>query len=126
MKNYEKYEKEIRIVDGGGCEFKKKHVLGCNCDGLTCKECWNKFLDWLMQEYKQPPRIDWSKVPIDTPVFFNKNGIEYRGYFAGYAGFGEVRVYNGGTTSWSSNSVYCTKASYLHLARPKDIEKYSI
>lgn len=126
MKNYEKYEKEIRKADGGGCDFKKKHVLGCNCDGLTCNKCWNKFLDWLMQEYKEPP-IDWSKVPIDTPVYLNAFGnADAPRYFCKYEN-GYVFLFDSGRTSWSGGdrSTQWT-TEQVRLARPEDIEKYSI
>lgn len=124
MKNFEKYIEELKRT-GDQCAFIKKHLhLEKDCWNMHCLECEKRFFEWLDSEYK--PQIDWSRVPIDTPVFFNKNGLEYKGHFAGYGGFDLVNVYDRGTTSWSGNSIVCTKVNYLRLAREEDIEKYSI
>jgi hypothetical protein len=125
MKNIDKYIDELKKDRIDVCGFTQKHVLNHNnCGALTCKQCHAKLFAWLYEEYK--PQIDWSKVPVDTPVFFIKDGLEYKGHFAGYGGFDLVNVYDRGTTSWSGNSIVCTTVNYLRLARPEDIEKYSI
>ena len=46
--------------------------------------------------------VDWSKVKVDTPVLVSSNGIIwYRRYFA-KANYGDVYVWDNGTTSWSA------------------------
>lgn len=91
----------IAIVDG-------KPVL---CENANCSDCLfrdscgekankKKFNDWLNAEY-QEPSVDWSKVPIDTPVLVSGNGKTwYRRYFAGVRN-GNKEAYDVGATAWS-------------------------
>jgi hypothetical protein len=129
MKNFERYNKEIRETDGGGCVFRKKHVLGGNCDGVSCNKCWNKFLDWLMQEYT--PQIDWGKVPVDTPVICHKSH-DYNSTLKRHVkkvSDNTVITFNGGVTSHTATEytdTTCWDLDKVELARPEDIEKYSI
>ena len=45
--------------------------------------------------------MDWSKVPIDTPVIVSDDGKRWhRRYFAGMRD-GKPKVYDAGATSWS-------------------------
>lgn len=63
--------------------------------------CTQKRLEWLQQEYKEPEvEVDWSKVPIDTPVLVRHHeNAEWRErYFAGYIG-GKVCAFDYGTKS---------------------------
>ena len=81
------------------------------CDDANCSDCLfrercrrkenrKKFIDWLNAEY-QEPSVDWSKVPIDTPVLVSGNGKTwYRRYFAGIRN-GYREAYDVGATSWS-------------------------
>lgn len=93
----------IAIVDG-------EPVL---CENTNCSDCLfrdscgekankKKFNDWLNAEY-QEPSVDWSKVPIDTPVIASDDGENwYHRYFAGVSGqTGNPMAYNSGATSWS-------------------------
>lgn len=83
MKNREKYREEIlnSVFRGNGeayCEFAKKNVLPnlTNCTNWDCDElqacglCRDIFAFWLDEEYTEPPKpkVDWSKVPVDTLV----------------------------------------------------------
>ena len=83
MKNREKFRDEIlnSVFRGNGeayCEFAKKNVLpnltDCTngeCDELqACGLCRDIFAFWLEEEYIEPPKpkVDWSKVPVDTLV----------------------------------------------------------
>lgn len=91
----------VAVVDG-------KPIL---CEDTDCKDClfWDncgeirnrkKFVDWLNAEYQEPP-VDWSKVPIDTPVLVSGNGKTwYRRYFAGIRN-GYREAYDVGATQWS-------------------------
>lgn len=79
------------------------------CEDTNCRECDFKgrctvregaVLDWLNAEYQAPP-VDWSKVPIDTPVLVSGNGKTwYRRYFAGIRN-GYREAYDVGATQWS-------------------------
>ena len=79
------------------------------CGSASCKRCLfqeicgklerkKKIIDWLNAEYQEPP-VDWSKVPIDTPVLASFNGKRwYRRYFAGVRD-GKPETYDVGATS---------------------------
>lgn len=93
-----------------GCEF--KNILGCR----------EKLKEWLNSEYVEPT-VDWSKVPVDTPILVRDNE-DYpweKRYFANYEN-GMVGAWEKGKTSWSAdgkNSVY--QWQYAKLA--KDIKQ---
>lgn len=77
----------------------------CRC--LFLVNCGNpghkkEIIDWLNAEY-QEPSVDWSKVPIDTPVLASNDGENWNHrYFAGVSGqTGNPMAYNSGATSWS-------------------------
>lgn len=106
----------IAVVDG-------KPVL---CDDANCSDCLfrercrrkenrKKFIDWLNAEY-QEPSVDWSKVPIDTPVLVSEDGeMWYRRYFAGMRD-GKPETYNVGATSWSVDGNQTCVWEYMRLA----------
>lgn len=83
------------------------------CGSASCKRCLfqdrcgkpdrkKKIINWLNAEY-QEPTVDWSKVPIDTPVLATCDGKEwYRRHYAGTDGDGNPKVYSFGQTSWSA------------------------
>lgn len=83
MKNREKYKDEIlenskksgEEARVSACEFINRIVLPTFGDGVSCftLNCaWCKFLlgIWFDEEYIEPPKpkVDWSKIPIDTLV----------------------------------------------------------
>lgn len=80
-----------------------------HCEDMDCQECdfrgkcpvrENCVIDWLNAEYQEPP-VDWSKVPIDTPVLVSGNGKTwYRRCFAGIRN-GYREAYDVGATPWS-------------------------
>lgn len=78
--------------------------------------CTQKRLEWLQQEYKESePEVDWSKVPIDTPILV-KTGINdewTERIFAGYIA-GKVCVFDGYDTS--ENFVGISPWNYAKLA----------
>lgn len=72
-------------------------------------------IDWLNAEY-QEPYVDWSKVPIDTPVLASNDGKRwYRRYFAGMRG-GKPEAYDCGATSWSVDYMRTCWWKYMKLA----------
>lgn len=97
------------------------------CATTNCRKCDISNLDyekpcfvcrvlWLLKEYEEP-KIDWSKVPVDTKILVSENGKEwYRRYFAKYDD-GEVFAWTDGIDSWSSVSPTCIKSwVYAKLA----------
>ena len=73
MKNREKYAEEIKNYKGNEfcCDFVMPVILKKKeCDIFsTCSQCYLVQQLWLDEEYKEP-EVDWSKVPIDTPVSY--------------------------------------------------------
>lgn len=124
MTNMEKYKdtladilsKIIAIVDG-------ELVM---CKNAICSDClfWHscgkpehkkEIIDWLNAEY-QEPSVDWSKVPIDTPVLASGDGKRwYRRYFAGVRD-GNPETYDVGATSWSVDDNRTCVWKYMRLA----------
>lgn len=96
------------------------------CWGASCKRCLfqdtcgkprhkKKIIDWLNAEYQEPP-VDWSKVPIDTPVLASCDGERwYRRYFAGVRD-GKPETYDSGATSWSVDDKRTCVWKFLRLA----------
>lgn len=107
----------IAIVDG-------EPVL---CECANCSDCLfrercrrkenrKKFIDWLNAEYQEPP-VDWSKVPIDTPVLASTDGRYWsRQYFAGVDDDGNPGTFYAGATSWSSCLIEHCYYKYIKLA----------
>ena len=130
MKNYEKYLEEIIDslgISGMSCYFIHRRVFHEEtCNDRDCVTCNKRVKEWLKEEYN--PQIDWSKVPVDTPVIvISDGGVSYCRHFAKFEN-NEIYVFNAGATSWTSpNSPYAfTKWNETKLAREEDIEKYSI
>lgn len=133
MNTYEKYKKEVDII------FDKNSLVAVDrntnklstCHDLTCEDClfFRKYnngthctlscVKWLVSEYKEP-EVDWSKVPIDTPVLAAMDKAKwYNFYFAGTDDSGNTYVYSSGRTSWSSKTAYdggTVKVPYIRLA----------
>ena len=113
MKNYKKYADEIKKYkvnkDEYFCdEFIIPHILKKDsCTGISCEHCHMLQSLWLMEEYEEPeePKIDWSKVEVDTPILVRT--VEWaewaRRYFAKYED-GMVYVWNLGRTSWAATN----------------------
>lgn len=128
MKNYKKYADEIKKYkvnkDEYFCdEFIIPHILKKDsCAGISCEHCHMLQLLWLMEEYEEPeePKIDWSKVEVDTPILVrNFEGSDwFRRHFAKYEN-GTVYALDGGDTSWSGGDVM-TMWKYAKLAESED------
>lgn len=113
MLNREKYAKEIldmacsgnsiAKVDGkitpciGGC-------IGCDFYSDSDHSCRENVRGWANSEYIEPP-VDWSKVPVDTPILVRNSEEETwrKRYFAKYENE-TVYAWDGGKTSWSAGS----------------------
>lgn len=131
MTNYEKYKKIIDLIleRGKDIAFNKKTKEVLLCYDLDCEDCLFhrntgdsycsvNAMKWLIAEYKE--EVDWSKVPIDTPVLASMDRKKwYNFYFAGTDDWGNTYVYSSGRTSWSSKTAYdsdTVKVPYIRLA----------
>lgn len=116
MTNLEKYRCEIESFIFSGNDFGMKDNGEIEkCTLTPCSRCifqWddtcncrdNK-LAWLHQEYEEPkePEVDWSKVPVDTPILVSMLGDceWHRKHFAEFKN-GFVYAWNYGCTSWTA------------------------
>ena len=106
MKNFEKYEDEIRkFKDGNFCEeFVIPHILKSDsCAYLSCSDCGRRQMLWFVEEYEEP-EVDWSQVEVDTPILVRDSEDEdwKRRYFAEVK-WGTVYAWKDGCTSWTEN-----------------------
>ncbi len=95
------------------------------CEDTDCRECdfrgkcpvrENCVIDWLNAEY-QEPSVDWSKVPIDTPVLASDDGEKWhKRYYAGVGDDGDPKVYSFGQTSWSGTDGARISYEFMRLA----------
>ena len=120
MLNKEKYAKEILDIvcqDGtipavvNNVPIKCTDALDCyDCKFYYNDDCINAFIKWVNSEYKER-EIDWSKVPVDTPIYVwdnLDNSSTYKRYFAGYDKINNMIIaFDNGGTSW--NSITTTK-----------------
>lgn len=135
MKNYEKYMNEYvtSLTDDTVCDFLKKRVLldeqHCRYGEGSCRTCDIRLADWFTQEYL--PQIDWSKVPVDTPVICHRSK-DYNSTLKRHVkrvSNDYVITFNNGMTSHTATEctgITCWDVGLVELARPEDIKKYSI
>lgn len=130
MTNKEKYREEILDYLIGNSPMAVDKETGTVCDCSSRVGCgWCAFYDedvdcgkekkeeWLNEEYVEP-KVDWSKVAVDTPILVSNNEVNwYRGYFAGFDG-NFVSAWKGGSTSWSAQfDDYVTQWKYAKLLK---------
>ena len=113
MLNKEKYAKEILDIICSGHNIGKQNGHLRSCANVKCSDCeFNKyntycneeFAKWANSEYKER-EIDWSKVPVDTPIYVwdNNDNRTYKRHFAGYNKVNNMIIaFDNGGTSWSS------------------------
>ena len=134
MTNYESIDpKDIRTVfqkyfaiDKDANEIKNcRDVICANCLFYMSDDCMKAKKEWLDRPVIDPEKdIDWSKVPVDTPVIvWNTDSEQYRRYFSGIKNecFG---AYADGRTSWSSITGQICYWHHCKLYRLEDVEKY--
>ena len=117
MKNFEKYEDEVRkFKDGNFCEeFVIPHILKSDsCAYLSCSDCGRRQMLWFVEEYEEP-EVDWSQVEVDTPILVKYSELTNwkKRHFAKYEN-GIVYAWNNGETSWTT--VAMTDWKYAKLA----------
>ena len=130
MKNKEKYAKEILEIacSGSSLAFDKTTNKVAPCRSLLCSDCLfghhccdKAVKEWCESEYVEPP-VDWSKVPVDTPILVrDSEDEEWRNrYFAKYKD-GRVFSFSNGATSWSAvNNENCVWWDHAKLAEPNN------
>ena len=135
MTNYEKYKSEIEPIARMGrkvaIERSTNKICVCLCTKcVNClfyvpfneKSCNELALEWADAEYIEP-EVDWSKVPIDTPILVSNNNVDwYRRHFAKYVD-GEVYVWNYGVTSFTTKDNKTTLWFYAKLAEVKNYDE---
>ena len=125
MKNFEKYEDEIKKFKGDNfCkEFVIPHILKKdNCAYLSCSDCGRRQMLWLMEEYEEP-EVDWSEVKVDAPILVRQgnNGRWLERHFAKYEN-GDVYAWVDGQTSWTGED----KIKWRYAKLPEDEKKPEI
>lgn len=114
MTNKEKYGNEIIELAVSNLPLGLRGGKPTLCTKIRCEDCdFNEestdeckggacgFREWLNSEYVEPP-VDWSKVPVDTPILVRDCEEEAwrKRHFAKYEN-GIVYAWNAGSTSWS-------------------------
>lgn len=129
MKNKEKYVKEILEISCSGVRIavdKNTNKL-VRCKDLCCFDCLfdkgdcrERTKEWCESEYIEPP-VDWSKVPVDTPILVRFSGDDKDWVIRHFAKYdnGHVYAWINGTTSWTANGKSDTW-TYAKLAEPNN------
>lgn len=112
MTNREKYLDEILAASPWGLfgdSLRPCGLRGCNdctLDDSTGSDCTVARLKWLRAKADAEPKVDWNKVPVDTPVWVrDRDGNTWRPrYFARYEN-GLIYTWANGATSWSSDGI---------------------
>lgn len=112
MLNIEKYKEELEnigvlnptelaVIDGKPCMCQE---AACNMCELRSEEigCFYRTDNWLFSEYEEP-KVDWSKVKVDTPILVRNTEKEewQKRHFARFKN-GKVYAWYDGLTSWST------------------------
>ena len=136
MTNYEKYKDKIDAIFDANTyiAIDKNTNKITHCHTQRCSDClfserYNQGIfcnvtvaKWLLSKYVEP-EVDWSKVPVDTPVLIsldNKNWV--RRYFAGVnEEDGNPRVFINGATRWS-NEGDITVDTYFRYIKLAEVE----
>lgn len=112
MKNKEKYKELLETYALAGVGWGKTDGEIKPCSELPCDKCDFKAscalerlawinLEWRDEEYKGP-KVDWSKIPVDTRVLVSGDGIHWcNRHFAGVEN-GKIYTWASGANSWST------------------------
>ena len=123
MTNYEKYKDDIEKLGNKRVAFDKFKNKIVKCAGFACDDCaFYRYYDdcklgamkWAAEEYKET-EVDWSKVPVDTPVLVSNDGKEWsRRHFSRVVD-GIPHTWTYGSTSWTAHNNETTY-HYIKLA----------
>ncbi len=128
MTNREKYAERILDIACSGTRIAvKKNVMEpVPCSDISCKYCYLRLKkgsrcddackEWCESEYEEPS-IDWSKIPVDTPILVKNNHDDewLHRHFAKFED-GVVYAWDDGKTSWSLSSLGKVDWKYAKLA----------
>lgn len=131
MTNREKYAEQILDIacSGSRIAVKKNVMEPVPCPSISCQYCYLRLKkgsrcddackEWCESEYEEPS-IDWSNVPVDTPILVRDSECGYwaNRYFAKYEN-GQVYAWCDGCTSWSKlyGDEDCSPWKYAKLAK---------
>ena len=129
MTNYENQKERIDAIAEKGCGIAINKDTGeiSSCGDMYCNlclfhsaydniHCQVNAMKWAAEEYKEP-RVDWSKVPVDTPVLASTDSTDwFPRYFAGVDEKGEPTVFGNGATQWSNENDKPCYFKYIKLA----------
>lgn len=133
MLNIEKYKDElIKLCVVNPSILAKVKVRGKNelaaCAWTDCMdcvyykngECNSKAKEWLFEEYEEP-KVDWSKVKVDTPILVrdDEDGEWQKRHFARFKN-GKVYAWHDGLTSWSAIGEFERSWKYAKLAESEE------
>ena len=123
MKNFEKYEDELKKYDAEElCTKLIRPIIlkKDSCPSDNCAMCCRLLMLWMAEEYKpEPPKVDWGKVEVDTPILVREGDGEWvKRYFAEYKD-GIVYAWCGGSTSWDANNMMMSW-KYAKLAEDEE------
>ena len=133
MTNYEHFEEQIEKITRMGrmVAVEKKTGKVTSCNQITCAQCKldscsagncdAAALAWADAEYIEP-EVDWTKVPIDTPILVKYLGetIWKKRYFAKYED-GEVYAWNDGMASFTTNKTMSWPYAKLASESQKEV-----
>lgn len=134
MTNREKFKEQLLDIacSGNLIAVNKETGEPVSCDNINCHECkfncgYNTYRaiteHWCKSEYVEP-QIDWSKVPVDTPILVRnseKNSWNNR-YFAKYEN-NRVYAWTFGANSWSSRNSYSNTNAWIYAKLAEDGDK---
>ena len=132
MTNREKYAEQILDIACSGTRIavKKNAMEPVPCQDIPCECCYLRLKmgsrcddackEWCESEYVEP-QIDWSKVPVDTPILVrnDESGKWLRIYYSGVFMGDRVYAWKEGRDSWSAYknpNKYATEWKYAKLA----------
>ena len=126
MLNKEKYAKEIAEIACNGKDIAivaGKPMLCCEASCDTCDiehDCTRGLKEWANSEYVEPP-VDWSKIPIDTPILVRDSELFAwsKEHFAKYEDE-TVYTWDYGKTSWSTYDGKMSSYKYAMLPESED------
>lgn len=127
MKNFEFYADEIKKIGLHRMAIDAETKKPCKCTELFCgnclmntrkleETCYDALWNWFLQEAE----IDWSKVPVDTPIYVSMDEKDWvPRYFAAHRN-DRVYAWSNGGTSFSARKDACKGWPYARLASKEE------
>lgn len=112
MTNYERYKDDIERLGDGKVAFDKSKNKIVRCAVLfACEDCafyanrddcTLNAMKWAAEEYKET-EVDWSKVPVDTPVLVSDNNRDWYHRHLAKVVENQPYIWGDGRTSWTTD-----------------------